>query len=58
VLHVRFIVFELHSNRPKQSQIVIKPLHLGGARRWKLELIETHNPQWRDLWLELTDQDQ
>jgi putative endonuclease len=23
-------------------------------RRWKLELIEKHNPQWRDLWIELT----
>jgi putative endonuclease len=23
-------------------------------RKWKLELIEEHNPQWRDLWLELT----
>ena len=25
-------------------------------RRWKLELIEAHNPQWKDLWLELTEQ--
>ena len=23
-------------------------------RRWKLELIEGNNPQWRDLWSELT----
>lgn len=23
-------------------------------RRWKLELIEGGNPQWRDLWPELT----
>ncbi len=25
-------------------------------RKWKLELIEAHNPQWRDLWLDLTEQ--
>ena len=25
-------------------------------RKWKLELIEGQNPQWRDLWLELTEQ--
>jgi len=25
-------------------------------RAWKLELIESRNPQWRDLWLELTAQ--
>ena len=23
-------------------------------RKWKLELIEARNPQWHDLWLELT----
>jgi len=23
-------------------------------RKWKLELIERENPQWRDLWNELT----
>jgi putative endonuclease len=23
-------------------------------RKWKLELIEAQNPQWRDLWPELT----
>jgi putative endonuclease len=23
-------------------------------RKWKLELIESQNPQWRDLWEELT----
>jgi putative endonuclease len=23
-------------------------------RKWKLELIETANPQWRDLWFDLT----
>ena len=23
-------------------------------REWKLELIESQNPQWRDLWLDLT----
>jgi putative endonuclease len=25
-------------------------------RKWKLELIETSNPQWRDLWPELIEQ--
>ena len=25
-------------------------------RKWKLELIETNNPQWRDLWPELIEQ--
>jgi putative endonuclease len=24
-------------------------------RKWKLELIEAQNPQWRDLWVELTE---
>lgn len=24
-------------------------------RRWKLELIEARNPQWRDLWFELSE---
>jgi putative endonuclease len=23
-------------------------------RKWKLELIEAGNPQWRDLWFDLT----
>ena len=23
-------------------------------RRWKLDLIETENPEWRDLWEEIT----
>jgi putative endonuclease len=23
-------------------------------RSWKLELIESRNPQWRDLWVDLT----
>lgn len=23
-------------------------------RAWKLTLIESHNPQWRDLWIDLT----
>jgi putative endonuclease len=23
-------------------------------RQWKLDLIESKNPQWRDLWIELT----
>jgi putative endonuclease len=23
-------------------------------RKWKLELIEAQNPQWRDLWIDLT----
>src|SRR5262249_27134115 len=25
-------------------------------RKWKLELIEAQNPQWRDLWLDLAEQ--
>ncbi|HEY7550918.1 MAG TPA: GIY-YIG nuclease family protein [Hyphomicrobiaceae bacterium] len=25
-------------------------------RTWKLDLIEAHNPHWRDLWTELTEQ--
>jgi putative endonuclease len=25
-------------------------------RRWKLDLIEAQNPQWRDLWAELSEQ--
>ncbi len=24
-------------------------------RQWKLELIEQHNPEWRDLYLDLVD---
>jgi putative endonuclease len=25
-------------------------------RKWKLELIEARNPQWKDLWFELIEQ--
>ena len=24
-------------------------------RQWKIDLIESANPEWRDLWFELTD---
>jgi putative endonuclease len=47
------VYFELHHdiNTAILREKRIKRWH----RKWKLELIEAANPQWRDLWFELTD---
>jgi len=52
----RLVYFETHNDI--NAAILREKRMKRWVRRWKLELIETHNPRWRDLWLELTDQDQ
>lgn len=46
------VYFELHHdiNAAILREKRIKRWH----RKWKLELIEAQNPQWRDLWFDLT----
>jgi putative endonuclease len=48
------VYFEHHQdiNVAIQREKRIKRWH----RKWKLELIEASNPQWRDLWFDLTEQ--
>ena len=50
------VYFETHSDI--NAAILREKRIKRWRRKWKLELIETHNSQWRDLWLELTGQDQ
>jgi putative endonuclease len=47
------VFFELHHdiNTAILREKRIKRWH----RAWKLELIEKHNPQWKDLWPELVE---
>jgi putative endonuclease len=49
----RLVYMELHHdiNSAILREKRIKRWH----RSWKLELIEAKNPQWRDLWPELTE---
>jgi len=44
----RLVYFERHEDAASASQRenAIKQIH----RLWKLDLIEQHNPQWRDLY--------
>lgn len=48
------VYFELHHdiNTAILREKRIKRWH----RKWKLELIEAQNPQWKDLWIELAEQ--
>lgn len=44
----RLVHFELH---PEMAQAIAREKQLKKWKRaWKLELIERHNPEWRDLW--------
>jgi putative endonuclease len=46
------VYFEEHSDI---NEAILREKRIKRWRRkWKLELIEAQNPQWRDLWLELT----
>ena len=44
----RLVYFECHEDAASASQreFAIKQMH----RIWKLDLIEQHNPEWRDLY--------
>ena len=45
------VYFELH---PEMTQAIAREKQLKKWKRaWKLELIERHNPEWRDLWDEI-----
>jgi putative endonuclease len=45
------VYFEYHQNASAASlrEIAIKEMH----RIWKLDLIEQHNPEWRDLYSDI-----
>ena len=43
--------YELHDNM--ESAIRREKQLKNWRRMWKIELIETHNPQWRDLWTDI-----
>jgi len=44
----QLVYFELHDDMP--TAITREKQLKRWNRAWKLELIETDNPQWRDLW--------
>lgn len=50
---VKLLVFyETHSDI---NEAILREKRIKRWRRkWKLALIESRNPQWRDLWVELT----
>ena len=44
----RLVFFELHG---EMSAAILREKQLKKWKRaWKLKLIETNNPEWRDLW--------
>jgi putative endonuclease len=45
------VYYEVHSTIPDAIQREKTLEHY--VRKWKLDLIERHNPQWRDLWEDL-----
>ena len=48
----RLVFVEFHQT---MTDAILREKHIKKWRRaWKLELIERHNPQWRDLYDELT----
>jgi len=47
------VYFEMHENM--ESAIARENQIKKWNRRWKLELIEKHNPYWRDLYPEILD---
>ena len=48
----RLAYFELH--RDMTSAIMREKQLKKWNRAWKLKLIEKHNPNWKDLWQDLT----
>jgi putative endonuclease len=45
------VYFELHA---EMAQAIAREKQLKKWKRaWKLEMIERHNPEWRDLWDEI-----
>jgi len=48
----QLVYFELHADM--YSAITREKQIKKWKRQWKIELIEKHNPQWRDLWLDIT----
>jgi putative endonuclease len=45
------VYFEMHEN---MTAAIMREKQLKKWNRaWKLQLIERHNPQWRDLWEEI-----
>ena len=46
------VYFEMH--RDIYEAILREKRIKHWRRKWKLDLIESKNPQWRDLWIELT----
>jgi putative endonuclease len=49
----RLVWFEFHEDFP--SAIRREKQLKKWSRAWKLELVERHNPDWRDLWEDLLD---
>lgn len=47
----RLVWYEVHDSR--ESALTRERQIKKWNRAWKIELIETRNPQWRDLYLEL-----
>ena len=47
----RLVWFEIHANA--YSMVTRERQLKAWERRWKIELIEKENPQWRDLYPEL-----
>ena len=46
------VYFEEHDD---VDQAILREKRIKRWRRnWKIELIETRNPEWRDLWIDLT----
>ena len=49
----QLVYFEFH---PDMTTAIVREKQMKEWRRaWKLELIEEHNPQWRDLWFQLIE---
>ena len=48
----RLVWFEIHTDI---HEAILREKRIKAWRRaWKIELIEAENPDWRDLWLDLT----
>ena|SRR5689334_6620684 len=47
----RLVYYELHGDMPAAIQREKRMKKWN--RRWKIELIEKNNPEWRDLWNEI-----